>query len=62
MATIHVMYDPSDRLGILPPDDLRTQWPWSEIKFVTLKCDDPETDEQIEALARDLAKLLLKQL
>lgn len=61
MATFHVIYDPTDLLQ-MPPHDRLTQRPFKDMRFVVLKRDDPETNEQIAALAQELATLLLKQL
>lgn len=58
MATIHILYDPNDRLRPGFPDD--TAGRFSEIKFAVLKRDPPESPDKIKEVAAELAELLIK--
>lgn len=57
MATLHVIYDPTDRLQIGPPDRLPPK-----IKFIAMKCDDLPEPEGVAELAGELAEMLLEQI
>lgn len=59
MATIHVVYDPTDRLQSGPPKG--AEHAFRDIKFVVMKCDDLSARDTAN-LAAELSFLLLDQI
>ena len=57
MATFHVIYDPSDRIHVGPPDKLPV-----DARFIAMKVDDPVENKDIGELVGNLSRLLLEQL
>jgi hypothetical protein len=58
-ATIHVIYDPTNKVQVGPPDKLPIG-----VRFIAMKCDvdHSTTDRARGDLVQKLARLLLEQL
>lgn len=59
MATIHVVYDPHDRLRSTPPAG--AEHAYRDIKSIVMKCDDLSARDTAN-LAAELSFLLLDQI
>ena len=57
MATFHVIYDPTDRIQVGPPDRLP-----AGVKFIAMKCEQPPEKPEIGATVGALTRLLLERL
>lgn len=55
------LYDPTDRIQVAPRLDIERA-KFKDVYFVSMKCDDPITPDEREALVANLTALLLKQL